>query len=94
MRVQSALLPLLLAPLPALLFAMVVVTLFGPTIVTVTLAIGIVSWTGTARLVRVRTTEGDKQYGVRVSDLIKRGDVSANVEMKPGDVLIIPRSWF
>ena len=42
----------------------------------------------------LRTTEGDKQYGVRVSDLIKRGDVSANVEMKPGDVLIIPRSWF
>lgn len=42
----------------------------------------------------LRTTEGDKQYGVRVKDLIKRGDVSANVEMKPGDVLIIPRSWF
>lgn len=42
----------------------------------------------------LRTTEGDKQYGVRVNDLIKRGDVSANVEMKPGDVLIIPRSWF
>ena len=41
----------------------------------------------------LRTTEGDKQYGVRVKDLIKRGDVSANVEMKPGDVLIIPRSW-
>jgi peptide/nickel transport system permease protein len=38
--------------LPALLFAMVVVTLFTPTLVTVTLAIGIVSWTGTARLTR------------------------------------------
>ncbi|MEO8922107.1 MAG: ABC transporter permease [Caldimonas sp.] len=38
--------------LPALLFAMVLVTLFSPTIVTVTLAIGIVSWTGTARLTR------------------------------------------
>ena len=38
--------------LPALLFAMVVVTLFSPTIITVTLAIGIVSWTGTARLTR------------------------------------------
>jgi peptide/nickel transport system permease protein len=38
--------------LPALLFAMVVVTLFGPTLLTVTLAIGIVSWTGTARLTR------------------------------------------
>ncbi|WP_211364132.1 XrtA/PEP-CTERM system exopolysaccharide export protein [Propionivibrio limicola] len=42
----------------------------------------------------LRTADGDKQYSVRVSDLIKRGDVSANVEMKPGDVLIIPRSWF
>ena len=27
-------------------------------------------------------------------DLVKRGDVSANVELKPGDVLIIPQSWF
>lgn len=42
----------------------------------------------------LRTAEGNKQYGVRVKDLIKRGDVSANVEMKPGDVLIIPQSWF
>jgi polysaccharide export outer membrane protein len=42
----------------------------------------------------LRTIEGDKQYSVRVADLIKRGDVSANVDMKPGDVLIIPRSWF
>ncbi|KQP03696.1 ABC transporter permease [Pseudorhodoferax sp. Leaf265] len=38
--------------LPALLFAMVVVTLFSPSLVTVTLAIGIVSWPGTARLAR------------------------------------------
>ena len=42
----------------------------------------------------LRTTEGNKQYSIRVKDLIKRGDVTANVEMKPGDVLIIPRSWF
>ena len=42
----------------------------------------------------LRTSESDKQYSVRVKDLVKRGDVSANVEMKPGDVLIIPRSWF
>ncbi|MCW5256733.1 ABC transporter permease [Verminephrobacter aporrectodeae subsp. tuberculatae] len=38
--------------LPALLFAMVVVALFSPSLVTVTIAIGIVSWTGTARLTR------------------------------------------
>ncbi|THF64079.1 sugar ABC transporter substrate-binding protein [Pseudothauera nasutitermitis] len=42
----------------------------------------------------LRTSEGNKQYGVRIRDLIKRGDVSANVEMRPGDVLIIPQSWF
>lgn len=42
----------------------------------------------------LRPTDGNKQYGVRIKDLVKRGDVSANVEMKPGDVLIIPRSWF
>ena len=42
----------------------------------------------------LRTAEGNKQYSVRIRDLVKRGDVSANVEMRPGDVLIIPQSWF
>ena len=42
----------------------------------------------------LRTSDGNKQYRVRIKDLIKRGDVSANVEMRPGDVLIIPQSWF
>ena len=42
----------------------------------------------------LRTAEGNKQYSIRLSDLLKRGDVSANVEMRPGDVLIIPQSWF
>jgi polysaccharide export outer membrane protein len=37
---------------------------------------------------------GGQQYSVRLKDLIKRGDVSANVEMRPGDILIIPQSWF
>lgn len=48
--------------LPPLLFAMVVVTLFQPTLVNVALAIGIVSWPQTARLTRsefrrIRTLE-------------------------------------
>lgn len=42
----------------------------------------------------LRTSENNVQYSVRIKDLVKRGDVSANVEMKPGDVLIIPQSWF
>jgi len=43
----------------------------------------------------VRTT-GDKEtsFRVRIADLIKDGDVTANVQMLPGDVLIIPQSWF
>jgi polysaccharide export outer membrane protein len=41
----------------------------------------------------LRTSEG-KQYTVRLKDLVKRGDVSANAEMKPGDILVIPESWF
>lgn len=42
----------------------------------------------------LRTSENNAQYQVRLKDLVKKGDVSANVEMKPGDVLIIPQSWF
>jgi len=42
----------------------------------------------------LRTSEANKQYSVRLKDLVRRGDASANVEMKPGDVLIIPQSWF
>ncbi|MEO3713613.1 MULTISPECIES: XrtA/PEP-CTERM system exopolysaccharide export protein [Roseateles] len=42
----------------------------------------------------LRSSEGNKQYSVRLKDLIKRGDVSANVEMRPGDILIIPQSFF
>lgn len=38
--------------LPSLLFAMVLVTLFSPTIWTISIAIGVVSWTQTARLTR------------------------------------------
>lgn len=42
----------------------------------------------------LRTSEGNKQYSVRLQDLIKRGDVSANVEVRPGDILVIPESFF
>ncbi len=31
---------------------------------------------------------------VRLSDLIKDGDISQNIAMRPGDTLIIPQSWF
>lgn len=31
---------------------------------------------------------------VRLNDLLKDGDISKNVDMRPGDTLIIPQSWF
>ena len=34
------------------------------------------------------------QFQVRLDDLLKDGDVTANVDMLPGDILIIPESWF
>jgi polysaccharide export outer membrane protein len=50
---------------------------------------------GNAATIMRATAEGSKQqYSVRLTDLIRRGDISANVDMKPGDVLIIPQSWF
>jgi polysaccharide export outer membrane protein len=44
--------------------------------------------------VLVRGKEGGKQYSVRLKDLLKRGDISANVDVRPGDVLIVPQGWF
>ena len=55
---------------------------------------GITDFADGNRATLLRTSEGNKQYSVRLKDLVKRGDVSANVELKPGDVLIIPQSWF
>ena len=45
-----------------------------------------------ARIFRV--ADGGKLYMVRLRDLLKRGDITANAEMRPGDILIIPQSWF
>ena len=43
----------------------------------------------------VRTRGGKtQQFGVRLTDLVRGGGLSANVAMRPGDVLIIPQSFF
>jgi polysaccharide biosynthesis/export protein len=48
-----------------------------------------------ARLVRNdRETGRQKEFRVRISDLVKRGDSKANVKLEPGDVIIIPESAF
>ena len=48
-----------------------------------------------ARLVRQdRETGRQREYGVKIGDLLKRGDSRANVKLEPGDVIIIPESAF
>ena len=43
----------------------------------------------------VRKAGGQQdQIRVRLSDLIKDGDIRQNVYMQPGDTLIIPQTWF
>jgi len=43
----------------------------------------------------VRIEEGEqREYRVRIDDLIRNGDISANVDMRPGDVIIVPEAWF
>lgn len=48
-----------------------------------------------ARLVRFDKASGkQKEYQVRIGDLLKKGDTKANVMLAPGDVIIIPESMF
>jgi polysaccharide export outer membrane protein len=48
-----------------------------------------------ARLIRHDRASGtQKEYDLRISSLLKRGDTSANVRLEPGDVIIIPESMF
>jgi polysaccharide export outer membrane protein len=35
-----------------------------------------------------------EQLPVNLDSLLKDGDISANVPMRPGDILVIPQSWF
>ncbi len=45
--------------------------------------------------VLVRIENGvQKQYDIYIEDLIKDGEISANVDMLPGDIIIIPEAWF
>ena len=56
---------------------------------------GLTEFAAGNRTILVRT-EGEEQaqYRVRLDDLVKDGDITANVEMRPGDILIIPESFF
>jgi polysaccharide export outer membrane protein len=48
-----------------------------------------------ARLIRFDKERGrQREYALRVGDLLKKGESRANVMLMPGDVIIIPESMF
>jgi len=68
----------------------------GMTVMDVLIAVGgITEFAAGNRAVLVRREGGErKEYRVRLDDLINGGDITANVDMLPGDVLIIPEQFF
>jgi len=45
--------------------------------------------------VLIRMENGkQKQYEIMIDELLKDGEISANVDMLPGDIIIVPEAWF
>jgi polysaccharide export outer membrane protein len=66
----------------------------GMTVLDVMIAVGgITDFAAGNRAVLIRGLENNRQYRLRLQDLLKGGDVSANADVLPGDVIIIPESW-
>lgn len=57
---------------------------------------GLTKYAAGNRAIIVRRDSAGKEQEIhaRLSDLVKDGDLSANVRMQPGDTLIIPQTWF
>lgn len=69
----------------------------GMTVLDVVIAVGgLTEFADGNKALLVRNVAGEQQtFRIRLHDLINKGDISANVDMVPGDILIIPEaSWF
>ena len=56
---------------------------------------GLTEFAAGNKAIVVRVIDGEwQQFGVRIDDLINGADISANTYVLPGDILIIPESWF
>lgn len=66
------------------------------TLLDVMIAVGGITDFAAGNKASILRTAGGKseQFGVRLVDLIRGGDLSANLAMRPGDVLVIPQSIF
>jgi polysaccharide export outer membrane protein len=56
---------------------------------------GLTQYAAGNRAVLVRKVDGrDQEVPVKLDDLLKDGDLAANLPVMPGDVLVVPQSWF
>lgn len=46
------------------------------------------------RVIRNLKDGTQQQFIVRLDDLIRDGDISANIPMRPGDIIVVPESFF
>ncbi len=67
----------------------------GMTLLDLIIQIGLNQYADGNRSTVIREVDGDlRSYRVRIDDLIDDADLSANVLMMPGDILIIPDTYF
>ncbi|CAK0757226.1 polysaccharide biosynthesis/export protein [Azospirillaceae bacterium] len=68
----------------------------GMTVLDVMIAAGGLTQFAAGNRSTLTRTEKDQvtTYRLRLADLLKDGDVTANAEVAPGDVVTIPQSWF
>ncbi len=56
---------------------------------------GLTEYAAGNKSVLIRLVDGKEvSYNLRLDDLIKQGDISANLSIMPGDIIIIAESWF
>lgn len=49
---------------------------------------------GNRALIVRREPAGPETFNVRLGDLLKDGDISQDVAMRPGDTVFVPQAWF
>jgi polysaccharide export outer membrane protein len=56
---------------------------------------GLTDYAAGNQSVLIRKVDGKEvTYGLRLDDLVRDGDITANLNVMPGDILIIAESWF
>lgn len=66
------------------------------TLLDVMIAVGGITNFAAGNRATITRVSGSKQktYRLRLDDLMRDGDMSANVKIRPGDVIVVPEAWF